>query len=87
MNIISNKDPACGCRERGLCIFAAWAERLRTEKRIGGNMGKIGKHSFQLPSCPRIVSSAAFVGPKEGAGPLGSEFDVVIKDDTLGLDS
>ena len=50
-------------------------------------MGKIGKHSFQLPSCPRIVSSAAFVGPKEGAGPLGSEFDVVIKDDTLGLDS
>ena len=50
-------------------------------------MGKIGKHSFRLPSCPRIVSSAAFVGPKEGAGPLGSEFDVVIKDDTLGLDS
>ncbi len=50
-------------------------------------MGRIGKHSFELTSRPRIMASAAFVGSKEGEGPLGSEFDVSIKDDTLGLDS
>ncbi len=48
---------------------------------------KTGKQSFILPSRPRIVSSASFVGSKEGEGPLGGRFDVVLKDDTLGLDS
>ena len=48
---------------------------------------KTGKQSFTLPSMPRIVSSAAYVGRKEGEGPLGDRFDVVLKDDTLGLDS
>ena len=48
---------------------------------------KTGKQSFTLPSMPRIVSSAAYVGRKEGEGPLGKSFDVVLKDDTLGLDS
>lgn len=48
---------------------------------------KIGMQSFILPSMPRIVSSASFVGGKEGEGPLGDRFDVVYKDDTIGLDS
>ncbi len=48
---------------------------------------KIGLQSFSLPSRPRIVSAASFVGPKEGEGPLGGRFDVVLRDDTLGLDS
>lgn len=48
---------------------------------------KTGSASFVLPSEPRIVSSASFVGRKEGEGPLGKEFDVVCRDDTLGLDS
>ena len=48
---------------------------------------KTGKQSFVLPSEPRIVSSAAFVGSKEGEGPLGKRFDTVLRDDTLGLDS
>jgi stage V sporulation protein AD len=48
---------------------------------------KIGAQSFFLPSMPRIVSSASFVGRKEGEGPLGRLFDTVVKDDTLGLDS
>lgn len=48
---------------------------------------KTGSRSFRLPSAPRIVSSAAFVGSKEGEGPLGKYFDTVLKDDTLGLDS
>lgn len=46
-----------------------------------------GKCSFELKSRPRIVSSASFVGEKEGEGPLGSLFDVVCRDDTLGLKS
>ncbi len=51
-------------------------------------MGKrIGKQSFILPSKPRIVSSASFVGRTEGEGPLGKLFDVICSDDTLGLDS
>ena len=48
---------------------------------------KIGYQSFRLPSKPRIVSSAAFVGGKEGEGPLGELFDTVLSDDTLGLKS
>ena len=48
---------------------------------------KLGSQSFRLPSAPRIVSSASFVGPKEGEGPLGEFFDVVYKDDTVGLES
>ncbi|MBR5947503.1 MAG: stage V sporulation protein AD [Clostridia bacterium] len=50
-------------------------------------MGRIGKYSFTLDSKPRIVSSASFVGDKEGQGPLGEGFDCCIKDDTLGLES
>lgn len=48
---------------------------------------KIGRQSFILPSKPRLVSAASFVGKKEGEGPLGKLFDVVLKDDTIGLDS
>ena len=48
---------------------------------------KIGSQTFLFPSAPAIASSASFVGPKEGEGPLGREFDTVLKDDTLGLDS
>ncbi|MBQ1685526.1 MAG: stage V sporulation protein AD, partial [Clostridia bacterium] len=36
-----------------------------------------GRNSFILRSKPRVVSSASFVGEKEGEGPLGSCFDVV----------
>lgn len=50
-------------------------------------MGKIGKSSFVLNKRPHIVSTASFVGDKEGKGPLGSSFDVICKDDTLGLKS
>lgn len=50
-------------------------------------MARIGKYSFDLISKPRIVSSASFVGELEGKGPLGTAFDVSIKDDTLGLES
>ena len=33
-------------------------------------MGIIGRHSFELCSRPRIISSASYVGDKEGKGPV-----------------
>lgn len=51
-------------------------------------MGKrVGSQSFILESMPRIISSASFVGDKEGKGPLGGRFDTIVVDDTLGLNS
>lgn len=50
-------------------------------------MGKLGKRSFILKKDIRITASASFVGKKEGEGPLGEDFDVIVKDDTLGLKS
>lgn len=50
-------------------------------------MGIIGRHSFELCSRPRIISSASYVGDKEGKGPLRECFDKICRDDTLGLDS
>ncbi len=37
-----------------------------------------------LDSLPRIIANAAVVGKKEGEGPLGSEFDEVYEDTTMG---
>lgn len=50
-------------------------------------MARTGGRSFSFRSFPRIVSSASFVGEKEGKGPIGSCFDVVFKDDTLATES
>ena len=50
-------------------------------------MKKNGRRSFVLSKPAKIVSSASFVGEKEGMGPLGSRFDVICHDDTLGLKS
>ena len=53
------------------------------KRKIGGNMGIIGRHSFELCSRPRIISSASYVGDKEGKGPLRECFD---KSSMVGLD-
>ena len=41
---------------------------------------RIGKQTIVFPNKPRILSSAAVVGPKEGRGPLASGFDLVVND-------
>lgn len=41
-------------------------------------------HTIILRNRPRIVSSAAIVGKKEGAGPLRDDFDQIIEDDLFG---
>ncbi len=48
---------------------------------------RIGRYTVALPSCPRILTSAAVVGKKEGDGPLGQEFDAVFEDVSMGESS
>lgn len=51
-------------------------------------MGKrVGKQSIKLDSKPKIISTYSVVGPKEGEGPLGKYFDLVLKDDLNGQKS
>ncbi|SJZ62321.1 stage V sporulation protein AD [Selenihalanaerobacter shriftii] len=40
----------------------------------------IGEQTIKFDSKPKIISSAAIVGPKEGEGPLGEYFDKVLPD-------
>jgi len=47
-------------------------------------MNRIGQHTIVLPNRPSIVSGAAIVGKKEGAGPLRDDFDQIISDDLFG---
>ena len=47
-------------------------------------LNRIGQSTIVLPNQPRIVSGAAIVGKKEGAGPLRDDFDQIIEDDLFG---
>ena len=48
---------------------------------------KVGIGSLCFSKAPFIVSTASVVGKKEGEGPLGSCFDVVLTDEKLGEES
>lgn len=41
---------------------------------------KLGKQTVKLQNPPSIISTAAIVGEKEGEGPLGDKFDLVLDD-------
>ncbi|QIB69855.1 stage V sporulation protein AD [Aminipila butyrica] len=45
---------------------------------------KLGKQTLAFSNRPLIASGGAIVGVKEGQGPLGSWFDMVLKEDTFG---
>ncbi len=47
----------------------------------------LGKQSVRFTSPVYLVNSASVVGKKEGEGPLGNAFDVVIKDDKDGFNT
>ncbi|NLK21577.1 MAG: stage V sporulation protein AD [Epulopiscium sp.] len=47
----------------------------------------IGKQSIKFDLPPSIISAASTVGSKEGKGPLGTYFDVVLQDPLWGEDS
>lgn len=45
---------------------------------------RIGKQTIRLQNPPSVLATASVVGPKEGQGPLGSEFDLVEQDMLMG---
>ena len=48
---------------------------------------RVGGHTVVFQHRPRILTSAAVVGPKEGRGPLGALFDQVLDDPLYGQQS
>ncbi len=50
-------------------------------------MRRAGRRTLRYESGPVLRAAAAVVGPKEGQGPLGADFDVVLPDDLLGMAS
>jgi stage V sporulation protein AD len=50
-------------------------------------MPLMGKQTWKFDSAPYLLSSAAIVGPKEGEGPLGEDFDQVHQDPYVGQPS
>ena len=46
-----------------------------------------GKQSVTFSNPVYITHAASVVGSKEGQGPLGNQFDLVVKDDMLNQDS
>ena len=48
---------------------------------------RMGDHTITFPCKPRIVESASVVGPKEGRGPHGENFDLVLEDALFGQQS
>ncbi len=50
-------------------------------------MGLIGKQTWEFASQPVLISTGTVVGPKEGQGPLGHDFDMVHQDSYLGQGS
>ena len=48
---------------------------------------RVGGHTVVFQNQPKIIASAAVVGPKEGRGPLGDLFDRVLDDPLCGQQS
>ena len=48
---------------------------------------RMGNHTIEFAHGPRIVASAAVVGPKEGRGPWKDHFDLVLDDALFGQQS
>jgi len=51
------------------------------------NLHRLGGSTVIFPHRPGIAASAAVVGPKEGKGPLGTMFDLVVADPMYGQTS
>ncbi len=48
---------------------------------------KLGKQTIKFSMPPVITASAAVGGAKEGEGPLGADFDMIVSDDKMGKKS
>ncbi|HBT47558.1 MAG TPA: stage V sporulation protein AD [Peptococcaceae bacterium] len=61
--------------------------RRRGDRPLTSASKRMGKHTIQFANPPVVVATASVVGPKEGEGPLGDTFDMVIDDTYFGEDS
>ncbi len=50
-------------------------------------MTRAGRRTFVYDERPVVRAAASIVGPKEGQGPLGKDFDVILPDDLLGMNT
>jgi stage V sporulation protein AD len=50
-------------------------------------MPLVGKQTWEFPTRPVLLATSAVVGPKEGDGPLGEDFDTVHRDSYVGQES
>ena len=48
---------------------------------------RVGPQTVELPSRPTITATASIVGKKEGQGPLGDYYDLILDDDLYGESS
>lgn len=48
---------------------------------------KLGQQTIAFVDPPVILATASIVGPKEGQGPLGTQFDMVTQDNLVGEDT
>ncbi len=48
---------------------------------------RVGEQTIKMQNPPKIIAAYSIAGPKEGDGPLGNYFDMVLNDDTCGKDS
>ncbi|GKU23608.1 stage V sporulation protein AD [Clostridium folliculivorans] len=48
---------------------------------------KVGKQTVKLDNPPKIICTTSIVGPKEGDGPLKDYFDIILSDDTNGMET
>ncbi|MBE3582245.1 MAG: hypothetical protein IMW96_11555, partial [Thermoanaerobacteraceae bacterium] len=65
----------------------AYFGRDRGDGLLSSATKRVGKHTIQFANPPVVVATASVVGPKEGEGPLGDTFDMVIDDTYFGEDS
>ena len=48
---------------------------------------RIGQQTIAFEHQPRMIASASVAGPKEGRGPFGAQFDLVLDDPLFQQDS
>ena len=56
----------------------------KIQDKVGTGKKKIGRQTFVFSEEPIIASTGSVVGVKEGQGPLGKWFDIVLDEDTFG---
>ena len=68
-------------------IYALFFPLRQREEGTAVPLKRTGLQTIELPLRPAVCASAAFVGKKEGEGPLGALFDHVAQDELYGQET